>query len=92
MPISYGNVEKQLKILPISLNIDGTATVIVKYGFVENEVFSPYAEKSVHITKEGVDAVLDSAPTPTLTRREDLSLAVYNYLIDNDLVESGQVS
>lgn len=92
MPISYGSYEKQLKLLPIVLNLDGSADVTLKYGFIDNGVFTAFGEKAVKISPEGVSSVLDIPPQPGLTRRDDLSLAVYNYLVANNLVEPGQIS
>jgi hypothetical protein len=92
MPISYGSYEKQLKLLPIILNLDGSADITLKYGFIDNGSFMAFDEKVVKISPEGVRSVLDIQANTNLTRRDDLSLAIYNYLVANNLVEPGQIS
>jgi len=92
MPISYGVYEKQLKLLPLTMNIDGSADVTLKYGFIENGLFNPFNEKSIRISPQAVADILDSTPQVGMTRRDDLALAIYSYLVTNDLVEPGQIS
>lgn len=92
MPISYGVFEKQLKLLPLILYADGSASIAVRFGYVDNNEFTPTTEKTFNISPIDVSSILDTIPTPTLTRRNDLALAVYTYLVTHGLVEPGIVS
>ena len=92
MPISYGTYEKQMKSLPITLHADGTASVTIRVGYMIDEVFSDVTERHFQIDVASVSGILDNLPVPGLTRRDDLSLAIYTYLVTNGLVEPGTVS
>jgi hypothetical protein len=93
MPISYGSYTKQVKLLPLTLAADGTATVAVRYGFADDHGnFNPVTEKHVPVSADQVSAILDAAPTPGLSRRDDLSLAMYTWLVTNGHLEPGTVS
>jgi hypothetical protein len=93
MPVVYGNYTKQLKLLPLTLHSDGSAIVSVRYGFTDElGNFEAATEKSVFIGEEGVSAILDSEGIAGLTRRDDLSFAVYTYLVTNGYIEAGTIS
>ena len=93
MPVSYGVYKKQLKLLPLTLYPDGRASVSVRFGYVgEDEVFNAISEQAFQIDEAGVSAILDAQPMHGLSRRDDLSYAVYGYLVGNGLIEPGIVS
>lgn len=93
MPVTYGTYEKQLKLLPLTLHATGGATVAVRFGYVgEDGEFSPTTEQSFSIDAENVAFILDAEPTAGLTRRDDLSFAIYTYLVSNGLVAAGSIS
>ena len=92
MPISYGVYEKQVKLLPLTMQADGSADITLKYGFIENSQFNVVSEKIVKIAPQAAAEILDSMPQAGMTRRDDLAFAIYNYLVTNGLVEPGQIS
>lgn len=93
MPVTYGAYTKQLKLLPLTLQADGAATVVVRYGYVgESGVFEAATERTIPIVAADVSAILDAPPTPGLSRRNDLSLAVYTHLVQMGVIEAGEIS
>jgi hypothetical protein len=92
MPISIKSVDLEYILLPISLFPDGTCSVTVRKGYKDNGEFVTIEGNTVIISELDVSAMLDSLPTAGLTRREDMSLAVYQYLADNNHVEAGIIS
>lgn len=92
MPISYGTFEKQVKLLPITINFDGSSLITLKYGFIENNNFNVIKEEIIAINAVDTASLLDTLPQAGMTRRNDLALAIYNYLIDNNLIEPGQIT
>lgn len=93
MPITYGTYTKQLKLLPLVLNSEGTAVITVRYGYVrDGEDFVDVSAGQFNIDSATVSSILDAPPTPGLTRRDDLSLAIYQYLVTQGFVEEGQIS
>jgi len=92
MPISYGSFDRQLKLLPLVLHDHGGADVTVRYGFVIDGEFQSTSQRSFSINAADVSTILDAPPTAGLSRRDDLSLAVYAYLVAQGLVEAGEIS
>mgnify|MGYP000087163720 CR=1 FL=1 len=93
MPVTYGTFQKQLKLLPLTLHADGRATVSVRYGYVGADgVFTPSTEQAIEVDADGVGQILDAPPVPGLSRRDDLSFAVYSYLVSRSLIDAGEVS
>ena len=92
MPISYGSFEKQMKLLPLVLHADGRASITVRIGFMENGTFNPVSEQVFEMSAEEVAATLDSSATPGLSRRDDLSLAIYTHLVEKGVVPLGTIT
>lgn len=93
MPVTYGNFTKQLKLLPLSLFADGSASVSVRFGYVgEDGVFTPITQQDFLISSAGVTEILEATPTPGLSRRDDLAYAMYTYLVSHGLIEAGEIS
>ena len=93
MPVTYGNYEKQLKLLPLTLHATGGASVVVRFGFVGADgEFTPTTEQTFSIDEVNVAMILDVQPRAGLSRRDDLSLAIYTYLVTNGLVAAGTIS
>lgn len=93
MPITYGSFQKQLKLLPLVLHDNGKATIAVRFGFVgEDGVFTATTNQSFDMEADIVSSILDAPPTPGMTRRDDLSFAIYQYLVTHGLVEAGDIS
>lgn len=91
MPISYGLHEKQFKISLVTLNADGSIAITGKFGYIENGDFQGYIDKTFTLNKEDADPILDGLPNNELTRRQDFSLSIYQYLINNNFIEQGQI-
>lgn len=92
MPITLGEVTLEYKSLPLLLREDGTASVTLRKGYMRNGQFIETERSTVDVTADDVSAVLDANPTPKLTRRDDLSLALYTRLVSLGLVEAGAIS
>lgn len=94
MPISYGGqYSKQLKLLPLHLNSDGSAVVTVRFGYVDaDNVFTGTSESSFAFGADEVASILDVPGNPALSRRDDLSLAIYQLLVESGKVPPGTVT
>lgn len=93
MPVTYGTFTKQLKLLPLVLHDTGSASITVRFGYVGDDgVFTATTSDTFNIPESDVSLILDAPPMNGLTRRNDLSLAVYQYLVLNGLVPQGEIS
>ena len=92
MSILLQNVDLEYKLLPITLNEDGSTKVTVRKGYTLNGIFNIIEGITTELSKETTASVLDTIPTPGLSRRDDLSLAIYTYLVTNNLIEQGVIS
>lgn len=93
MPITYGTFTKQLKLLPLVLQADGGATVTVRYGFVGDDgVFTASTEQQIPIDAASVNSILSEKSMPGMSRRDDLSFAIYTYLVRAGLIEQGSIA
>ena len=91
MPITLGEVVLEYKSLPLTLNEDGSATVVLRKGYMKGDEFIAIEIQTFHASKEEVSAILDVQGIHGLTRRTDLSLALYNFCISKG-AEVGVVS
>lgn len=92
MPITLGEVTLEYKSLPLLLREDGSASVTLRKGYMRNGQFIETERSTVDVTADDVSAVLDANPTPKLTRRDDLSLALYTSMVQLGHVEAGEIS
>ncbi len=92
MPITLDTVTLEYKSLPLLLREDGSASVTLRKGYMRNGQFIETERSTVDVTADDVSAVLDANPTPKLTRRDDLSLALYTRVVSLGLVEAGAIS
>jgi hypothetical protein len=92
MPITLDSVTLEYKSLPLLLREDGTAQVVMRKGYVLDGSFIEISRQTLEISAEDVSAVLDAEPLGKMTRRDDLSLALYTRLVQLGLVEAGAVS
>lgn len=93
MPITYGTYIKQLKLLPLILLADGSARVDVRDGFVDEAgEFVGRSSRTIQVSAEDVSTILDAPPVAGMSRRDDLSLAVYRFLVDREYIEAGDIS
>lgn len=87
MPILLKNVDLELKMLPLTMAADGSATVVARKGYTEDGDFKAFSEVTLYFTKEEVSAVLDTPPVEGLSRRDDLSFAVYQMMVAKGYAE-----
>lgn len=93
MPITYGGYTKVMKLLPLTLYADGGASVTVRFGYVGvDSVFNPSTESTFAFSPEVVSSILDAPPTPGLSRRDDLSFAIYQYLVAIGSIPAGEIT
>lgn len=92
MPITLGEVTLEYKSLPLLLREDGTAQVTVRKGYMRDGQFIEIERKTVDCDVASVSAILDSEPIGKLTRRDDLSLALYAAMVQLGHVEAGEIS
>ena len=92
MPITLNTITLEYKLLPIVLNEDGTSKIVIRKGYMSNGIFNTIEGHTFEFTKEVTDSILDKLPIQDITRREDLAIAIYLYLVNNGLVEQGQIS
>lgn len=93
MPITYGPYTRQLKLLPLTLHAGGGATVVVRFGYVgEDGIFVGSTEQTFAFDESVASGILDAQPSAGLSRRDDLSLAIYTYLVTSGLIEAGDIS
>jgi hypothetical protein len=93
MPVTYGTYQKQLKLLPLTLHAEGGATLSVRFGYVDSAGnYTPSTEQQFTFSSEDVSTILDQNPVPGLSRRDDLSLALYQYLVTNNKIPAGDIS
>ncbi len=92
MPITLDTVTLEYKSLPLLLREDGTASVTLRKGYVAAGSFIETERHTVDVSAEEVAAVLDASPMPGLTRRDDLSLALYQRMVALGHAEAGKIS
>lgn len=92
MPITLGEVTLEYKSLPLLLREDGTAQVTVRKGYMRDGQFIEIERKTVDCDAASVSEILDSEPIGKLTRRDDLSLALYAAMVQLGHVEAGEIS
>lgn len=92
MPITLDTVTLEYKSLPLLLREDGTASVTLRKGYMRNGQFIETERSTFDVTADDVSAVLDANPTPKLTRRDDLSLALYQRMVALGHAEAGEIS
>lgn len=92
MPIFTDTVRIAYKLLPLVLNADGSAMVTLRKGYVkEDGEWVGIDCQELQISPENTSVILDAMSTPGLTRRDDLSYAIYTYLVTNGLAPAGEV-
>jgi hypothetical protein len=92
MPITIKTVDLEYIILPIELLVDGSCQVTVRKGYKDNGIFNVIEGNTVTVPVVDTSAILDADPVLGLSRRNDLALAIYQYLVANNHVEPGVIS
>lgn len=92
MPITGEQVTIIYKLLPLTLEQDGSSNISIRRGMLHADGnFECLSQITYNISAVDTAAVLDSEPTPGLTRRDDLSYAIYLYCVDKGWM-SGVIS
>ena len=91
MPISLGSVNLEYKSLPLTLAEDGSGSITLRKGYTKDGVFHAIASEVYYASKEEVSAILDVKGISSLTRRDDLSLVLYEFCVSKG-AESGTIS
>lgn len=92
MPIALGSVNLEYKSLPLVLNADGSAVVTLRKGYFDKDNnFVIVAMENYFATPAEVSAILDTQGNASLTRRDDLSLAIYQWCVTKG-AEIGTIS
>lgn len=92
MPINIKDVTLEYKILPICMNEDESSTITVRKGYMDDGVFKVIEGITVQVSILETSAILDVQTIPGLTRRNDLALAIYTWLVENNCIEAGTIS
>jgi len=88
MPIIGTEVTLAYKMLPVLLAADGSSTISLRTGYISADgSFTGMTEKVVVLSPAQTNEILGGMPEAGLTRREDMSKAVYQYMLDNGHVE-----
>lgn len=88
MPITGEQVSIAYKLLPLTLFADGSSEISIRRGLQHiNGEFESLTEKIVRISIDDTSSVLDTLPINGLTRRDDLSYAVYLWLVSHGEVD-----
>ena len=91
MPITLETVTLEYKSLPLLLSEDGSATVTLRKGYMVNSNFIAITSENFHASKEEVSNILDANSIQGLTRRNDLSLALYQFCVSKG-AQAGVIS
>ena len=87
MPVTAEQVTIVYKLLPLCLNTDGSASISIRKMLEHaNGNLDYLSEQSYQISIADTAAVLDAEPTPGLTRRDDLSYAIYMYCVEKGYI------
>jgi hypothetical protein len=91
MPITLDQVQLEYKSLPLTLHEDGSCTVTLRKGYFKDGVFNIVAMENYFANKEETSAILDVQGISQLTRRDDLSLAIYQFCVSKG-AEAGVIT
>lgn len=91
MPISLGQVTLEYKSLPLQYNVDGSVVITLRKGYMKGEEFVVIGSETYVASKEEADVIMDAQPLNGLTRRNDLSLAIYQFCVSKG-AEAGVIS
>lgn len=91
MPISLGQVTLEYKSLPIQYNVDGSVVITLRKGYVKDDEFIVIGSETYTANKQEADLIMDANPINGLSRRNDLSLAIYQFCVSKG-AEMGVIS
>lgn len=79
-------VNIEYKLLPITLNVDGSSMITFSKGFTTNGVYTIVERNELALSPAETQGILLTQTTPGKTRRADLSDALYELLLEKGLV------
>lgn len=86
MPIVGPTLNLEYRLLPLTLNADGSSMVYLRKGFATDTGFQVLETLETALTVEETQGLLLAEPTPGKNRADDLSDAVYQLLLDKGVV------
>lgn len=86
MAIIGESVNIEYKLLPITLNPDGSSMITFSEGFTLNGEYTIVKRNELFLTTEETQGILMTQTTAGKTRRADLSDALYSLLLTKGLV------
>jgi hypothetical protein len=86
MPIVGPTLNLEYRLLPLTLNADGSSMVYLRKGFTTDTGFQVLETLETALTVEETQVLLLAEPTPGKNRSDDLSDAVYQLLLDKGVV------
>ena len=81
MPIIGETVNLEYKLLPLTLNADGSSIVYLRKGFTVNGEFVVFESIEAAFTPTETQTVLMQMPISGKNRRDDFSDAMYELLV-----------
>jgi hypothetical protein len=85
MPIIGATVNLEYKLLPLTLNADGTSIVYLRKGFTVNGVFQTVETIEGVFNQTETMSILLGTPTPGKDRLNDFSDAMYALFVSKGL-------
>ena len=86
MAIIGQSVNIEYKLLPITLNEDGSSMINFSEGFTLDGTYTVVKRSELPLSVAETQGILLTQTTPGKTRREDLAEALYTLLISKGLV------
>ena len=92
MPIKYAPADIIGILAPITFNADGSASIVFSKEAIVAGSRVPIAQRTILISKEKASLLLDQPPVSGLTRRDDIALAIYQFLVESGEIEAGLIT
>jgi len=86
MPIVGPTLNLEYRLLPLTLNADGSSMVYLRKGFTTDGGFQVLETLETALTVEETQGLLLAEPSPGKNRSDDLSDALYQLLLDKGVV------
>jgi hypothetical protein len=88
MAMHIKQVSLEYRFLPITLAPDGTTQVAIRKGYEDDGVFVTTDVINLTVSEEETSRILDVAPLPGMTRRQDLIIAIFAWCKQNGHIDS----
>lgn len=81
------NVQLVKKITSLTLLTDYAAEIVISTGVIGSDnIFSPLTYETMHLSPEQVTPILLAEVTSGKARKDDISDAIYSYLISENIL------